>query len=161
MPDNLTPDDAPLGGVTAANGPITSNAAAPPVEHVTRTEMRALTDRLDSRLDSMATMMNQLMELCAAQGNAPNITGWPRTSGPHAPPPPQPQRALAEVQRALAEVQQPQAGVNMPPPMLQTIGIQSPNHYSTQVQLQPAAPTPLQVAPTARQPHVELSLIHI
>ena len=94
--------------------------------------MQAIEQAINSRLDAMTIMMNQLME--QAVTNAPMLQ----------------QQAPGNNIGST-----PQAIVYSPLPLLQTTGIQSPNHYSTQVQLQPAAPMPHQATPAARQPLAE------
>ena len=93
-----------------------------------RSDLQALT----SRLDAMTIMMNQLMELAVTR--APMLQQQV------------PGNNIGST---------PQATAYSPLPLLQTTGIQSRNYYSTQVQLQPAAPTPHQAAPAACQPLAE------
>ena len=98
-------------------------------------ELREENARLNNRLDTVVSMLNTLMMHQAQQASVPNIPGWPPAHGPTAPTlPPQGIRGTT--------AQVIQATASAPPPALQTIAIQSPNHYSTHVPLPAAGPTP-------------------
>ena len=138
MPNNQ-PSNAPLGEAPAIshtpNGSSTGNVQVPPSEQDFRDEnarLRSDLQALTSRLDAMTIMMNQLMELAVTR--APMLQQQV------------PGNNIGST---------PQATAYSPLPLLQTTGIQSRNYYSTQVQLQPAAPTPHQAAPAACQPLAE------